>query len=67
MHKRKIGRDARTGRFISVCEAKQRPRTTTVETMTGFVRPVSRRRRRSARHLTEENQNQRPFKAGKDI
>lgn len=58
MHKRKIGRDARTGRFISVCEAKQRPRTTTVETMTGFVRPV-RRRRRAARSLTEENQNER--------
>ena len=64
MHKRKIGRDARTGRFISVCEAKQRPRTTTVETMTGFVRPT--RRRRAARHLTEENQNERPVKAGED-
>jgi len=64
MHKRKIGRDARTGRFISVCQAKQRPRTTTVETMTGFVRPT---RRRAARSLTEENQNERPFKAGKDI
>ena len=61
MHKRKIGRDARTGRFISVCEAKQRPRTTTVETITGFVRPT--RRRRAARSLTEENQNERPFKS----
>ncbi len=59
MHKRKIGRDARTGRFISVCEAKQRRATTTVETMTGFVRPA-RRRRRAARSLTEENQNERP-------
>lgn len=48
MHKRKIGRDAKTGRFISVCEAKQRPNTTTVETMTGFVRPVTKRRRRRA-------------------
>ena len=27
-----IGRDARTGRFISVKEAKKRPDTTTVET-----------------------------------
>ena len=28
----KIGRDARTGRFISLAEAKRRPRTTVVET-----------------------------------
>jgi len=58
MHKRKIGRDARTGRFISVCKARRRPATTTIETITGFVRPV-RRRRRSSGYLTEENQNRR--------
>ena len=30
---RKIGRDARTGRFIAVARAKRRPATTTVETL----------------------------------
>ena len=30
---RKIGRDARTGRFISVREARRRPKTTVVETI----------------------------------
>jgi len=30
---RKIGRDAKTGGFISVAEAKRRPSTTTVETI----------------------------------
>jgi hypothetical protein len=30
---RKIGRDARTGRIISVNEARRRPNTTTVETI----------------------------------
>lgn len=65
MHKRKIGRDARTGRFISVCEAKQRPDTTMVETTPGFDRPV--RRRRAARSLTEENQNEiASSKSGRD-
>lgn len=29
----KIGRDARTGKFIPVKEAKRRPSTTTVETI----------------------------------
>lgn len=29
----KIGRDSKTGRFISVDQAKQRPDTTTVETI----------------------------------
>jgi hypothetical protein len=29
----KIGRDAKTGEFIPVKEAKQRPNTTTVETL----------------------------------
>jgi len=30
---RKIGRDARTGRFISIAAAKRRPATTTIETI----------------------------------
>jgi hypothetical protein len=30
---RKIGRDAKTGRIISVREARRRPNTTTVETV----------------------------------
>jgi hypothetical protein len=30
---RKIGRDARTGRFISVAEARRRPATTVIETI----------------------------------
>ena len=29
----KIGRDAKTGRFIPVSEAKRRPKTTVVETI----------------------------------
>jgi hypothetical protein len=33
MSTRKIGRDAGNGQFIPVKEAKQRPRTTTVETL----------------------------------
>lgn len=33
MSKRKIGRDAKTGEFIPVKEAKARPSTTTVETI----------------------------------
>ena len=33
MGARKIGRDAKTGEFIPVKEAKRRPTTTTVETI----------------------------------
>ena len=33
MGSRKIGRDAKTGEFIKVEEAKRRPSTTTVETI----------------------------------
>ncbi len=32
---KKIGRDARTGRFIPVREAERRPSTTVVETLPG--------------------------------
>ena len=31
--KRKVGRDARTGKFISIKEAKRRPSTTVIETI----------------------------------
>jgi hypothetical protein len=68
MPTRKIGRDASTGRFLSVVEARKRPATAIVETY-----PVSgtsgRRlqRRRAVRHLTEENQNRTGFKAGGDL
>ena len=38
---RKVGRDAKTGRFIPVKEAKRRPSTTVVET----IKPKSKRKR----------------------
>jgi hypothetical protein len=42
----KIGRDARTGQFIAVRNAQERPSTTTVETMKiPTRRPVRRRTR----------------------
>ena len=37
---RKVGRDAKTGRFIPVKEAKRRPSTTVVET----IKPTKRKR-----------------------
>lgn len=40
----RIGRDARTGRFIAVRNAKERPSTTTVETMKVSSRWVPRGR-----------------------
>lgn len=43
MAERKIGRDARTGRFISVKEAKGRPNRTVVETINSGKRPKKRR------------------------
>lgn len=52
---RQIGRDARTGRFISVRDARRRRATSVIETIT--VRSRGRQRRRSPRFLTEENQN----------
>jgi hypothetical protein len=47
----KIGRDARTGRFITVIRARRRPRTTTVEMIRYRPRPAGvrnagRKRRR---------------------
>ena len=66
MSTRKVARSASSGRFISARDARRWPQYTVVETI---EYPSSRRlrRRRAARHLTEENQNRHGFKAGKDI
>lgn len=70
MPTRKIGRDAHSGRFISVEQAQEHPGETVVETIhvsrTGIRR---HKRRRAVRHLTEENQNETgtSFKAGRDL
>jgi hypothetical protein len=63
---RKVARSASSGRFISARDARRWPQTTVVETISY---PSRRRfgRRRSARHLAEENPMERPFKAGKDL
>ncbi|HYK03188.1 MAG TPA: hypothetical protein VE974_15620 [Thermoanaerobaculia bacterium] len=66
MSTRKVARSATSGRFISRRDAHRRPQYTVVETISYPSRAVSRRRR-AARHLTEENQNERPFKAGRDL
>jgi hypothetical protein len=64
----KIARDASTGQFISFREARRRPATTVIETIHVSRNGVRRlKRRRSAHHLTEENQNRHSFKAGKDL
>lgn len=42
---RKIGRDAKTGEFIPVSEAKKRPSTTTVETIPPPKKPPSKGKR----------------------
>jgi len=70
MPTRKIGRDASSGRFISVVDAKERAATAVVETVHVSSTGVRRlKRRRAARHLTEENQNETGtnFKAGRDL
>jgi phage gp16-like protein len=65
MSTRKVARSASSGRFISARDARRWPQYTVVETISY---PSRRRfRRRSARHLTEENQMERPFKAGRDL
>jgi len=66
MSTRKVARSATSGRFISARDARRWPQYTVVETIT-YPSRRRFRRRRSARHFTEENQNERPFKAGKDI
>ncbi|MBV8547654.1 MAG: hypothetical protein JO093_18740 [Acidobacteria bacterium] len=63
---RKVARSATSGRFISQREARRWPQFTVVETISY---PSPRRfggRRHAARHITEENQMERDFKAGKD-
>ena len=62
---RKVARSATSGRFISAREARRWPQYTVVETIT-YPSPRRFGRRRAARHLTEENPMERPFKAGKD-
>lgn len=66
MSRRRVARSATSGQFISIADANRRPATSVIETIDY---PSLRRchRRRAARHLTEENQNERPFKADKDI
>ncbi len=64
---RKVARSASSGRFISARDARRWPQYTVVETITYPSSRRLRRRRRAARHLTEENQNRHGFKAGKDI
>jgi hypothetical protein len=66
MSTRRVARSASSGRFISARDAHRWPQYTVVETI---EYPSSRRlrRRRAARHLTEENQNRHGFKAGKDL
>lgn len=65
---RRIGRDASTGRFISVIEAKKRPAGAVVET-----HPVSRNgvrrleRIRSFRHLNEASQSRTGSKPGRGL
>ena len=73
---RKIGRDASTGRFISVIAAKKLPAGAVVETYpvaddeTYPVSPNGVRRlerHRSFRHLTDDIQRRPAGKAGRDL
>ena len=41
---RKVARDARTGRFISLAAARRRPASTVVETIMYRPRPATRKR-----------------------
>jgi hypothetical protein len=55
---RKVGRDAVSGRFISLERTRRFPGSTVVETVeVPKRRRAVSRRRRAARHLTEEKQN----------
>jgi len=66
MSTRKVARSASSGRLITACDARRWPQYRVVET--GNY-PSSRRLRRrcAAPHLTEENQNDSSFKAGRDL
>jgi len=62
----KVARDARTGQFISLCDAQRRPATSVVETIHVSRNGVRRlKRRRSARRL-DDGQG-RGLKAGRDL
>jgi hypothetical protein len=63
---RKVARSASSGRFISARNARRWPQYTVVETIS-YPSRGRFGRRRSARHLTGENQMERPFKAGRDL
>lgn len=68
MPTRKIARSSISGRFVSQRTARRFPATTEVETIHVSRNGVRRLKcRRSARHLTQESQQERDFKAGKDI
>ena len=68
MSTRRFARSSVSGRFVSLAYARRFPATTVVETVHVSSTGVRRlKRRRSAHHLTEENQNRHSFKAGKDI
>jgi len=66
MSTRKIRRSSITGRFVGAGRVRRFPATTVTETVEVPSRDCSRRRR-SAGHFTEENQSERPFKAGRDL
>ncbi len=64
----RIGRDATSGRFMSVTEARERPATAIVETIHVSRNGVRRvKGRRAARRVTEENRNRAGCKAGRDL
>jgi len=65
MSTRKVARSASSGRFITAREARRWPQSTVVETISYPSRRP--RRRRAARHLTEEKQNDASFKSGRDL
>jgi hypothetical protein len=70
MSTRKVARSSVSGRFVSQTYARRFPATTVVETVSVSANGVRRlKRRRAARHLTEENQNETGtnFKAGRDL
>ena len=65
-HRRKIGRDAVSGQFISLREAYSRPANSVIETVV-YPSRIRERRRRSVRSLTQEPEPESGFKAGKDL
>ena len=63
MPTRKIGRDASSGSFISVTEARERPATSIVDTIHVSRNGVRRLKRRRA----VRSQTRAEFKAGRDL